>query len=231
MALLSAHRLSFCYKDQRPILADLDFKAESGRILGLAGANGSGKSTLINILAGLFSPTSGELRLDGLSPAQTLNRLKLSSALLPQNIDHWLLGETGEEDLQLGLDLKDPETRLILERLIERWDLAEFLHRPVETISLGQKKRLGMAAALSRRPEIILLDEPFSGLDWPGIKVMLGDLARLKEAGVITIMVTHEPQLVEKLVDDWLLLKKGGEYLSGPDLSEYFENFGVRPNS
>lgn len=230
MALLSAHRLSFCYKDKRPILVDLDFNAGSGRILGLAGANGSGKSTLINILAGLFNPTSGELCMTGLSPAQTLNRLKLSSALLPQNIDHWLLGETGREDLELGLDLKSPGIRPFLDRLIERWELAEFIHRPVETISLGQKKRLAMAAALSRRPEVILLDEPFSGLDWPGVKVMLDDLARLKEAGVITIMVTHEPQLVEKLVDDWLLLKKGGDYLFGPDLSEHFEDFGVRPN-
>ena len=99
MTTLAAHKLSYSYKKGPALLADLNFSTQSGRILGLAGANGSGKSTLINILAGIFSPTSGELRLDNLSGPETLKRLRLSSALLPQNIDHWLLGETGDEDL------------------------------------------------------------------------------------------------------------------------------------
>lgn len=246
MTVLSTHKLSFSYKDGRPILLELDFQTSSGRIMGLAGANGSGKSTLINILAGILSPSSGQITLKAetdsaaanpaLCPGQgevggkeAWNALKLASALMPQNVDHWLLGETGREDLGLGLDLKNPETKTWLAEIIERWQLEFFLDRPVETLSLGQKKRLALAAALARRPAALFLDEPMAGLDWPGVKTMLGDLTRLKESGIIVIMATHETKLVKNLVDDWLLLKSGGEYLFGPDLSEHFEAYGVRP--
>lgn len=229
MTALSGHKLSFSYNGQKPVLADLDFHTSSGRILGLAGANGSGKSTLINILAGIYRPASGELRLDELSGTAAWNELRLASALMPQNVDHWLLGENGREDLALGLDPADPATRLRLDEIIGRWQLETFIDSPVETLSLGQKKRLAMAAALARRPRAVFLDEPFAGLDWPGVRAMLSDLARLKEEGIIVVMVTHEPGLVRDLVDDWLLLKSGGEYLFGQDLSSSFESFGVRP--
>ena len=229
MTTLSVHKLSFSYKDGRPILAGLDFQTASGRIMGLAGANGSGKSTLINILAGILSPTSGRISLNELSGKEAWKKLKLASALMPQNVDHWLLGETGREDLSLGLDLKNPETADLLAEIIRHWQLGDFLDRPVATLSLGQKKRLALAAALARRPEALFLDEPLAGLDWPGVKTMLSDLTRLKESGIIVIMVTHEPKLVENLIDDWLLLKRGGEYLFGPDLSGRFEEYGVRP--
>lgn len=231
MTVLAAKNLSFSYEPDRPVLAGLSFEAASGRVLGLAGANGSGKSTLINILAGLLEPTGGELSLGEKSGSAARDVLRIASALLPQNVDHWLLGETGAEDLTLGLDRNDPETRELLDGLIRRWDLADLLDRPVEILSLGQKKRLTLAAALARKPLAVFLDEPLAGLDWPGVKAMLEDLARLKAAGVITIIVTHEPALAAPLVDDWLLLKPGGEYLFGPDATARFEDFGVRPIS
>jgi ABC-type multidrug transport system ATPase subunit len=151
---------------------------------------------------------------------------------LPQNVDHWLLGETGAEDLTLGLDPADPATADLLAGLTARWNLTDLLPRPVESLSLGQKKRLALAAALARRPLAVFLDEPLAGLDWPGVRAMLADLARLKEAGVIIVLSTHEPGLTAPLVDEWLLLKPGGGHLfgpSGPDLTSRFEEFGVRP--
>ena len=229
MSILSAHDLGFSYDPHRPVLTGLNFAAAPGQILALAGANGSGKSTLINILAGLLTPDSGEVRLGDETGRQALKTLRRNSALLPQNIDHWLLGETGAEDLFLGVDQKDQTNQVLAAELIDRWALSPFLDQPVETLSLGQKKRLALAAALIRKPRVVFLDEPLSGLDWPGAKAMLGDLARLKEAGVVTVMVTHEPGLTAPLVDNWLLLKPGGEYLFGPDLAGRFEEFGVRP--
>ena len=231
MTVLAAKNLSFSYEPGRPVLDGLSFETASGQVLGLAGANGSGKSTLINILAGLLEPTGGELVLGERHGRAARDILRGSSALLPQNVDHWLLGETGSEDLSLGLKPDDPEVRELLDDLIRRWHLADFLDRPVEILSLGQKKRLTLAAALARQPLAVFLDEPLAGLDWPGVKTMLGDLTRLKEAGVITIIVTHEPALAAPLVDNWLLLKPGGEHLFGPDLAVRFEDFGVRPLS
>lgn len=229
MTFLAVENLNFSYRPERPVLRNLTFDVPAGCILGLAGANGSGKSTLINILAGLLKPDSGRILLGTESGRAARDTLRRQSSLLPQNIDHWLLGETGFEDLTLGLDLTRPETRALLEDLLARWDLNDFLDQPVETLSLGQKKKLSLVAALARQPRAVFLDEPLAGLDWPGIKIMLDDLARLKEAGVITILVTHDPQPPAPLIDRWLLLKKGGDYLFGNDLFSRFEEYGVRP--
>lgn len=229
MTFLEAIDISFAYDSDRPILSQLNFRVDGGSILGLAGANGSGKSTLVAILAGLLKPASGELRLGETRGREAWSRLRERSALLPQNVDYWLLGETGAEDLTLGLDLNNPRVRRLTDDLADRWELSGLLDRPVETLSLGQKKRVALAAALAREPAAVFLDEPMSGLDWPGVKTMLADLTRLKAAGVITVLVTHEPSVTAGLVDDWLLLKPGGDYLFGPEAVNRFEEFGVRP--
>ncbi len=137
---LSARNLSFSYNSATPILCDLEFQASPGQILGLAGANGSGKSTLINILAGLVRPSSGELGLGELRGQQAEKALRRQAALLPQNVDHWLLGETAREDLELGLDLTVEENSALLAELIARWGLTDILDLPVEALSVGQKK-------------------------------------------------------------------------------------------
>lgn len=229
MTSLAVENLSFSYRPDRPVLRGLTFDVPAGCILGLAGANGSGKSTLINILAGLLKPDSGRIQLGADSGRAAWEALRRQASLLPQNVDHWLLGETGFEDLTLGLDLARPETRALLDGLMTRWNLNDFMDQPVETLSLGQKKKLCLAAALARRPLVVFLDEPLAGLDWTGVRLMLDDLARLKETGVITIMVTHDPQPPAPLIDRWLLLKKGGDYLFGDNLYSRFEEYGVRP--
>lgn len=229
MTFLAVENLSFAYADRQPVLRDLSFTMPAGGILGLAGANGSGKSTLINILAGLLEPDSGLIRLGSESDQAVRGSLRRRSSLLPQNIDHWLLGETGFEDLTLGLDLSDPDTRSLLDDLISRWHLNDFLDQPVETLSLGQKKKLGLVSALARRPAAVFLDEPLAGLDWAGIKIMVDDLARLKEAGVIAVVVTHDPGPLAGVIDRWLLLKRGGEYHFGDKPYSRFEEYGVRP--
>jgi ABC-type multidrug transport system ATPase subunit len=224
---LAARNLTFGYDPQAPVLREVSFEAASGELLVLAGANGSGKSTLLGILAGLLAPDSGEILVDGAGATAGRNFLQTRSTLLPQNIDHWLLGETGREDLTLGLEPgQDAE---MVAGLVRHWGLEPFLDQPVETLSQGQKKRLALAAALARRPAAVFLDEPLAGLDWPGLKAALADLARLKSSGVVTVLVTHEPALVAGLADGWLLLKKGGGHLFGRDLSPHFEAYGLRP--
>jgi len=225
---LAARSLTFGYDPGRPVLRELSFEAASGEVLVLAGANGSGKSTLLSLLAGLLAPDSGALEVDGQGGPAARDFLRTRSALLPQNIDHWLLGETGREDLTLGLDLRSGETAELVAGLVRHWDLEPFLDQPVETLSLGQKKRLALASALARRPAAVFLDEPLAGLDWPGVQAVLADLARLKAGGVLTVLVTHEPALVAGLADLWLLLKKDS-HLFGRDLAPHFEAYGLRP--
>ena len=231
MTLLSAKTLTFGYGPGAPVLDQVSFEVASGQALILAGANGSGKSTLLGLLAGLLTPTAGDILVDGAGGRAARDFLRNRTAFLPQNIDYWLLGETAREDLSLGLDLKEEETAARLEDLAQRWDLAPFLDQPVETLSQGQKKRLALAAALARRPAAVLLDEPLTGLDWPGLQAALADLARLKSEGVITVLVTHEPALAAGLADCWLLLKRGSPPLFGRDLTASFPDYGLRPAS
>jgi biotin transport system ATP-binding protein len=227
---LVAKALTFGYDPGAPVLREVSFEAASGELLVLAGANGSGKSTLLALLAGLLTPNSGELEVNGDSGPGARDFLRTRTALLPQNIDHWLLGETGREDLTLGLDLRSVEAAEMVDGLVRHWGLEPFLDQPIETLSLGHKKRLALAAALARQPAAVFLDEPLAGLDWPGVRAALGDLARLKAEGVVTVLVTHEPALVAGLADRWLLLKNGG-HLFGRDLAPHFEAYGLRPLS
>ena len=228
MTRLEARGLTFGYSRGEPVLREVSFTVDSGELLVLAGANGSGKSTLLGLLAGLWPPDAGELLVDGQGGRAARNFLRRATALLPQNIDHCLLGETGREDLALGLDLKEAGAAEELAALIRRWDLGSFWERPVAELSVGQKKKLALVAALARRPAAVLLDEPLAGLDWPGVKAALDDLARLKSSGVAAVMVTHEPALAAGLADRWLLLKNGG-HLFGRDLAGHFEAYGLRP--
>ena len=227
MTRLTARALTFGYDPKVPVLRELNFEVVSGELLVLAGANGSGKSTLLALLAGLLTPDSGEMEVDGAGGQAARDFLRTHSALLPQNVDHWLLGETVREDLTLGLNLRQTEEAEMVDSLVRHWGLEPFLDQPVETLSLGQKKRLALAAALARRPAAVFLDEPLTGLDWPGLRAALADLARLKASGVITVLVTHEPALVAGLADRWLLLKKSG-HLFGRDLAAHFDDYGLR---
>ncbi|MDR1049570.1 MAG: energy-coupling factor ABC transporter ATP-binding protein [Deltaproteobacteria bacterium] len=227
---LSVRGLSFSYPDRDPVFADLSFELGSGEILGLAGGNGSGKSTLLDLLAGILEPDSGEITLACSGGPTGLPR---RTALLPQNVDHWLLGATPREDLELALGFDRPEPGDKGAGVLEAagvWGLSDILDEPVESLSVGQKKRLALASALAGNPDLLLLDEPFAGLDWPGSLTLLDDLSRLPKEGVAVVLATHDPELVSRLVGRWLLLKPG-EYLlaSGDEARENFRRFGVRP--
>lgn len=227
---LSVQNLSFAYPGRETVFEALGFEVAPGRILGLAGANGSGKSTLLDLLAGILTPTGGGIRLAGQEGTKSLRSL---SALLPQNVDHWLLGETPREDLELAFGFYGSDKSVQGDRLTagaEYWGLGEILDDPVDALSIGQKKRLALASALAGEPTLVLLDEPFAGLDWPACQALLKDLTRLPQSGAVVVIATHEPELVKKHVDDWLLLKPGA-HLFGPPartLSRLAE-FGARP--
>jgi biotin transport system ATP-binding protein len=273
--LLTVEDLRFSYgKGERELFGGLSFSLPKGAFLGVLGANGSGKSALMDLLAGLESPKEGKVLLDG-----SEDDLLKNAALLPENPDHFILGATPREELLLGLRrakelLKDSEKRAEknagketggdaplkaeLLALAEKWSLSELLDLPSENLSRGQKKRLALASALAGRPKIFLFDEPFSGLDYPGILSLKKDLALLKKEGLSSVIVTHEPGLTAELMDYWLLIRpgrtlfvketdrvhinssanssanssspsSGSDSLKGPLDAETLMEFGVRP--
>jgi biotin transport system ATP-binding protein len=220
---LTVDHISFSYLGQESVIKDLSFELSGGQILGLAGRNGAGKSTLLDLLAGLIEPDAGRITFSG-RPGSGKR-----VALLPQNIDFYLLGDSPREDLELAL-AQPGAGGPGLESLADRWDLTDSLDLPVETLSLGQKKRLALASSMAVGPELLLLDEPFAGLDWPGCLNFLDDLRKLPEKQLIVVLATHEPGLVADLVDQWLLMGPGRHLLAGPEFAfGRLTEFGVRP--
>jgi biotin transport system ATP-binding protein len=209
--MLKTEDLRFSYgKGERELFGGINLCLPDGAFLGILGANGSGKSTLLDILAGLALPTKGKVTLN-----EGEDDLLSSAALIPENPDHFILGATPAEELSLGLGrgkkvpAKEKGSQKDILALAEKWSLSKLLNSPTENLSRGEKKRLALASALAGHPKIFLFDEPFSGLDYPGILSLLKDLTLLKKEGLSAAIVTHEPGLVGDLIDLWLLLRPG----------------------
>lgn len=230
--MIEAQGLGFSYDGGKSwALKDLTFSVPRGQVLGLLGPNGSGKSTLSLILAGFLRPGRGEIRINGLKSPGQEKRIRRQTLLIPQNIDHWLLGATVAEDLSLGLDFTNPKVAAVQEELVDAFGLRAILAKAVSELSTGQKKRLGLAAALARRPDVLCLDEPLAALDWPGAQTMLKKLLALKAGGQTMVLISHDPQVLAGLVDRWLILGRGGLILQGSwhQISPCLAACGVRP--
>ena len=242
--MIEAHSLFFSYSDASfASLRGISFEIPTGSLACLAGANGSGKSTLLCLLAGLFSPTPGPgqkklvsppLRVgEALSPGDE-KLMRKQAALVLQDPDRHLLGATVSEDLYMGLPSDDgtPDCpRRKAYEAVSRLGLEDRLDSLVDELSYGQKRKLCLATALARSPRLLLLDEPFSGLDYPSILEMRRILAANREAGITQIIATHDLEPLADIADYLVLLQKGALACQGRpiDLMGRAAEFGLRP--
>jgi biotin transport system ATP-binding protein len=209
-------------------LRDVSFSLSAGSFCCLAGANGGGKSTLLALLAGLFEPSEGRLLLNGQSGV-----LRERASLLLQDADLQILGATVREDLLLGLPPGgDPGPALAL---AQRLGLDSLLDEPAHTLSYGQKRKLCLATALlspvGKAPELLLYDEPCSGLDYPGVREWRMLAKANRAAGLTQIVATHDLDPVVDLVDTLLVLDQGRLVLNGTpaETLDGLARHGVRP--
>lgn len=229
--MIEAHSLFFSYSDTSVAsLRGISFEIPTGSLACLAGANGSGKSTLLCLLAGLFSPTPGPgqkklvsppLRVgEALSPGNE-KLMRKQAALVLQDPDRHILGATVSEDLYMGLPPDDgtPDSprRKAYEAALAL-GLGERLDSLVDELSYGQKRKLCLATALARSPRLLLLDEPFSGLDYPAILEMRRILILNRDAGITQVIATHDLEPLADIADYLVLLQKGTLACQGPPL-------------
>lgn len=212
-------------------LKNLSFTLGQGELTCLLGVNGSGKSTLLAVLAGLFVQDSGELNVVGRALPRESFKLRGTVALVPQDPDVYILGSLVEEDLLLALDPKDEAGKERALGFARVFDLGDLLARPVHTLSYGQKRKLCLASALASRPRLLLLDEPFAGLDHPAAMAMREALARNKAAGIGQVVVGHDLDLMADLADSFILLHDGELVAHGPGKAVFprLLDAGVRP--
>ncbi|HEV2310485.1 MAG TPA: DUF2232 domain-containing protein, partial [Acidimicrobiia bacterium] len=185
-------------------LTDVDLDLSAGEGLLVLGHNGSGKSTLAWVLAGLLRPTEGDALLEGRPLHEQVGHVALSF----QHSRLQLLRPTVGSDVAAasGADPATVDATLELVGL----DPAVFASRRVDELSGGETRRVALAGMLARRPRVLVLDEPFAGLDASGRASLASMLVRLREVdGITVVIVSHDPELTPHLVDQVLRLERG----------------------
>ena len=215
---IEVKNLSFSYENN-PVLKDITFCVKGGEFVGIAGPNGSGKSTLAKCLNGIFSPTKGEVIVDGILVSDRSKQwiVRQTVGLVFQNPDNQLVASVVEEDVAFGPENLGIPPAIIRERVqyaLERVGLLNERKRLVSTLSGGQKQRVAIAGILAMKPKYIVLDEPTSMLDPIGRKEVLSTVLQLKEEGVGIVYITHH---LEELVyaDKIILLHRGKIFKEG----------------
>ena len=201
-------RVTKVYGRQRA-LAGVTLELEAGAICALLGQNGAGKSTLLGILATLLRPTSGEVRYGAVPHERAAQALRGTIGLVAH--DSFLYADlTGRENLRLFArlyGLAAPEARAM--ELLARVGLEAAQDRVVRTYSRGMQQRLALARALVHDPLLLLLDEPFTGLDRSAVEMLKELLVERRAAGAILLLVTHDLEIAAELCGHLAILKGG----------------------
>ncbi len=218
-ALISARGLTKRYGDFTAVDA-IDFDVAKGESFGLLGPNGAGKSTTMRIIAGTSQRTSGTITILGRDPEEHGPQIRAHLGVVPQqdNLDTEL---TVTENLFIygryfGLSKKFIRTKI--EELLEFAQLEEKRDVKVDALSGGMKRRLTIARALVSEPDILMLDEPTTGLDPQARHILWDRLFRLKELGVTLVITTHFMDEAEQLCDRLVVMDKGKIMAEGSPL-------------
>ena len=208
---------------------DVCFQIERGELVGYIGPNGAGKSTTIKMLTGILVPTSGQVVVDGRIPhRQRKEHVRRIGVVFGQRTNLWWDLPTIESFDLLRHVYRIPADRYRanLDLFCELLDLEGFLNVPVRTLSLGQRMRADLAAALLHEPHILFLDEPTIGLDVVAKQRIRAFIRRLnRERGTTIILTTHDLGDVEKLCDRVLMIDHGRLIYDG-DLEFLRRRFG-----
>lgn len=191
-----------------PVLAAVDLDVERGTVLGLAGPNGAGKSTLIKILLGLARPTAGTVSVLG-EPAGPGARVlaRVGAMVDGPGFLPYLSGRRNLELVQRAN--RRFMTKEDLGAALEATGLGPALDRPYRTYSHGMRYRLGLASAMMGRPDLLLLDEPTTGLDPSHVREVVSAIGTQAAAGVTTVLTSHDLGFIEEVCTDAAFLIAG----------------------
>ncbi len=206
-AVVEIHDATFSYDRGRPVLDGMSLAARAGEVVALHGPNGCGKTTLLKLLSGLLRCGGGSVRIAGMDNP-TLRRLVGKVGLLLQNPDEQLFTATAIEEVAFGpRNLGQPVDAV---GWLDRVGLGRYADAHPASLSRGERKRLAAAAVLAMRPEVILLDEPTTGLDrraWTALMDVVVDQAR--ECGAAVLFSTHHAEVTAAFANRELLIREG----------------------
>ena len=207
------------------VLRDITLSLTQRRI-GIVGRNGSGKTSLARIMAGLMAPDQGQVRIAGVDVAKDRKAALGVIGILFQNPDHQIIFPTVEEEIAFGLTQmgqSGAEVTAAVQAILARFDKAHWARAAIHQLSQGQRQLVCLMAVLAMRPRVIILDEPFAGLDIPTTRQLARMLAGLQ---VTLLHITHDPNAV-RAYDRVLWLEEGAVVQDGP-AHQVLANFETR---
>jgi len=194
---------------------DISFSIERGSIFGLLGPNGAGKTTLIRMITGIFFPDEGEIIFDGkkFDPENDI----INIGYMPEERGLYKKMKIGEQALYLA-QLKGLDRRHAMEKIKEwfiKLEMQSWWNKKVEDLSKGMSQKLQFVTTVLHEPKLIILDEPFSGLDPVNSNIIKDEIYKLAQRGSTIIFSTHRMEQVEEICDHIVLVNKGKKILDG----------------
>jgi len=200
---MNYHSLNF----ETPALKDINFSLEEGEFISIVGPSGCGKSTLLNILCGLITPSSGKIYIDG-ELMSSISK-KIGYMFQKDHLFEWL---SVIENIKLGLKIEhklNEETLNFIYALLKNYNLWEFRDHHPNELSGGMRQRVALIRTLAVKPELLLLDEPFSSLDYQSRLTVSDEISRIiRKENKTAIMVTHDISEAIAMSDRVIVLSK-----------------------
>ncbi|MGY5863751.1 MAG: energy-coupling factor ABC transporter ATP-binding protein [Candidatus Thorarchaeota archaeon] len=230
---IDINHVFFRYADFR--MEDINLQLHVGEQKALVGLNGSGKTTLFKLILGLLKPDSGDIFVfDRKNSKDTLWEMRQNVGFLFQNPDDQLFAPTVWEDVAFGprnLGLSEEEVADRVEWALDRVGMSKYVDRAVNQMSHGEAKRVALAGLIAMRPGILILDEPFTGLDFKMVTAMIEIIQKLRQDGISIIFTTHNRFFIENWSDSVAVIKDGRIVYDGPTRAamkqpEVIENIG-----
>lgn len=189
------------------VIQDISMNLKSGVIYGFKGINGSGKTMLMRLICGLIRPTEGEIRINGKTLGKDLSFPESIGVFLenPAFLDSY----SGFQNLKILASIKAVATDEDIRATLSRVGLSPNDKKKYRKYSLGMKQRLGIAAAIMEKPDIVILDEPTNSLDADGVTLVKQIVQEEKARGALVILSCHDGELLKGLSDEIFLLECG----------------------
>lgn len=208
--------VSHIYKSyqEKTVLRDISFSLEKGEIFGLLGPNGAGKTTLIRILNQIILPDKGEIWFDN----EKLNSSHIRRiGYLPEERGLYRKMKVGEQALYLARlkGLSRQEAQKAIRYWFEKFEITGWWNKKVEELSKGMAQKVQFICTVLHNPQLLILDEPFSGFDPINAELILNEIITIKEKGTAIIFSTHNMHSVEHLCDKVLLINRSEKILEG----------------